>query len=247
MVNTKKTAALSIILIAILASAAFALSPEEIIRKLEANLMYPSSRSSGRIIITDRFGERQSSYISYTSGTDKSMVELTGKEEAGQKILRLKDEIYLYYPDAEEIIRLQGSALKQRVLGSDMSYEDMAGDRSILDSYTVYLEGEEKVSGKECYKVILKARTRNVAYQNQILWIDKQTFMYKKIHQIAKSGKVLKELTVIKTKKISSYIIPVEILIKDMLKKSSSTRFIVDSFETDPVIPAGTFDIQALW
>lgn len=157
-----------------------ALSPEDIIRKLENNIVYPASMSTGRIIITDRFGKRLSSYISYTSGTDKSMVEFTGKEEAGQKILRLKDEIYLYYPDAEEVIRLQGSALKQSVIGSDMSYEDMAGDKSILDSYRVTLEGEEIINGKNCYKIQLIAKARDVPYQQQIMWIDKKTLYTQK-------------------------------------------------------------------
>lgn len=243
----KRTTALSAILIFLLTAMANALSPEEIIGRLEDNLLYPSSRSEGRIIINDRFGERKSSYISYTTGKDKSMVEFTGKEEAGQKILRLDTELYLYYPDAEELIRLQGAALKQSVIGSDMSYEDMAGDKSILDSYIVSLQGEETVNGKACYKVRLKAKSRDVPYQNQIFWIDKTTFLYVKILQLAKSGKELKEITVTKTMEEGGHIIPVDMVIKDMLKKTSSTEFIIENFEVNPDIPEGTFDLQGLW
>ncbi len=245
--NINKTAVISGVFMFLTTFMVGALQPEEIISKLEDNLLYPSSRSEGRIIITDRFGKRQSSYISYTSGSDKSMVEFTGKEEAGQKILRLKNELYLYYPDAEELIRLQGAALKQNVIGSDMSYEDMAGDKSILDSYIVSLEGEEIVNGIFCYRVRLKAKTRDVPYQNQILWIDRNTFLYVKILQLAKSGKELKEITVKETKKINGHTVPVRMIIKDMLKKKSSTEFIVDDFVINPDIPEGTFDLQGLW
>ncbi len=245
--TVKRTTAISALLILLITSMASALSPEQIISKLEENLLYPSSRSEGRIIINDRFGERKSSYVSYTSGKDNSMVEFTGKEEAGQKILRLDNELYLYYPDAEELIRLQGAALKQSVIGSDMSYEDMAGDKSILDSYRVSLEGEETVNGKACYKVQLKAKSRDVPYQNQIFWINKETFLYVKIVQLAKSGKELKEITVKKTMEAEGHIIPVDMIIKDMLKKNSSTEFIVDDFEINPDIPEGTFDLQGLW
>ena len=247
MYSIRKTPVISVMFIFLLTSMAAALTPEQIVRKLEANLLYPASRSEGTIIITDRFGERRSSYISYTSGSDKSMVEFTGKEESGQKILRLKDELYLYYPDAEEVIRLQGAALRQSVLGSDMSYDDMAGDKSILDSYSVYSEGEETIDGTNCYKIGLKAKTRDVAYQKQIMWINKETFLYVKILQLAKSDKILKEITVNKTRKINSHTIPVDMIIRDTLKKKSSTEFIIDTFEINPVIPEGTFDLQGLW
>lgn len=245
--NLKKTVTLITVFLFFLTAMLSALSPEDIIRKLENNIVYPASMSTGRIIITDRFGKRLSSYISYTSGTDKSMVEFTGKEEAGQKILRLKDEIYLYYPDAEEVIRLQGSALKQSVIGSDMSYEDMAGDKSILDSYRVTLEGEEIINGKNCYKIQLIAKARDVPYQQQIMWIDKKDFIYTKILQLAKSGKVLKELTVRNSKNIDNHVIPTDLLIQNRLKKNSSTEFIVDSFILNPDIPEGTFNLQGLW
>ena len=245
--TVKRTTAISALLILLITSMVSALSPEQVISKLEENLLYPSSRSEGRIIINDRFGERKSSYVSYTSGKDNSMVEFTGKEEAGQKILRLDNELYLYYPDAEELIRLQGAALKQSVIGSDMSYEDMAGDKSILDSYRVSLEGEETVNGKACYKVQLEAKSRDIPYQNQIFWIDKETFLYVKIVQLAKSGKELKEITVKKTMEAEGHIIPVDMIIRDMLKKNSSTEFIVDDFEINPDIPEGTFNLQGLW
>ncbi len=224
-----------------------ALSPVEIITKLESNLVYGTSESTGRIIITDRFGKRQSSYLSYTRGKDTSMVEFTGKENAGQKILRIKDEIYLYYPDAEEVIRLRGSALKQSIIGSDMSYADIAGDKSLLDSYNAVLEGKESVKGIQCYRILLTAKKRNVSYQKQTMWIDSKHFIYVKINQRAKSGKVLKELTVRRFKTVSGHTIPVDILIKDMLKKNSSTEFLVDSFKLNPSIPDGTFNLQGLW
>ena len=224
-----------------------ALSPEEILTKLESNFVYGTSRSTGRIIITDRFGKRQSSYLSYTKGKNTSMVEFTGKEDAGQKILRIKDEIYLYYPDAEEIIRLQGPALKQSILGSDMFYEDIAGDKSLLDSYNAVLEEEESINGIQCYRILLTAKKRNIPYQKQTMWIDSKHFIYVKINQRAKSGKVLKELTVRKFKTVSGHTIPVDILITDMLKKNSSTEFMIDSFQFNPSIPDGTFNLQGLW
>ena len=82
----------------------FAITAEEIIEKMELNLVYDTAIVEGRMVINDRFGTRTSTYISYTEGEEKSLLEFTNIEDAGQKILRLKDEIYLYYPDRKSVV-----------------------------------------------------------------------------------------------------------------------------------------------
>ena len=112
-----------------------ALTAEEIIRRMEENTVYDTARSKGSMIINDRFGTKVSTYVSYAEGADTTLIEFTSLEEEGMKILRTQDEIYLFYPDAEELIRLQGAALRDSVMGSDMSYEDMTGGKDLLDAY----------------------------------------------------------------------------------------------------------------
>ena len=112
--------------------------------------------------ITDRFGSRTKTFILYAEGADKMLIEFTNPEERGQKIMRLEDEIYLYFPDAEEVIRLQGSALKESVMGSDFSYEDMTGEGDLLDQYEVTLLGEQMVDGRRHYHLELEAKKRGL-------------------------------------------------------------------------------------
>ncbi|MFW6223714.1 MAG: outer membrane lipoprotein-sorting protein, partial [Spirochaetota bacterium] len=82
-------------------------SAEEIIRRLEANQTHETSRTEGRMVIHDRFGRRTTEFIMFARGSDDALIEFTSAEEAGQKVLRTDDEIYLFYPDASELIRLQ--------------------------------------------------------------------------------------------------------------------------------------------
>ena len=109
----------------------FGLTGEEIIRKMEANQVHKSARTTGAMSITDRFGTRVKTFKVFALGEEKTLLEFTNPEEAGQKILRIDDEIYLYFPEAEEIIHLQGAALKDSVMGSDFSYEDLTGGRDL--------------------------------------------------------------------------------------------------------------------
>ena len=118
-------------------------SAEEIVRRMQSNQVYETSRMRGRMTVTDRFGTKVTTFISYSRGSEDALIEFTSTEEKGQKILRTRDEIYIFYPGAEELIRLQGAAFRDAVLGSDMSYEDLTGGKSILELYEVSLEGRE--------------------------------------------------------------------------------------------------------
>ena len=228
-------------------SGLYALTADEIVKKLEKNIVYKTSIAEGRIIINDRFGSRTSTYVSYAEGSEKSVVEFTNREDAGQKILRLENEIYLYYPDAEETIRLQGAALKQSVLGSDFSYEDMTGDRSILDLYDVVLDGEEQVDGSDCYILQLTAKSRDVPYQKETMWVDKELFIYRKVQKLAKSGKILKEMRVQEFEKIDGLVVPTKMIMEDKLKRNSSTEFYLDSIKLNVQLPKDIFSIGSLW
>lgn len=236
-----------IALLIFIAAGLFAITAEEIIEKMELNLVYDTAIVEGRMVINDRFGTRTSTYISYTEGEEKSLLEFTNIEDAGQKILRLKDEIYLYYPDAEETIRLQGAALRQAVMGSDFSYEDMTGDKGILDSYAVTLDGEGAVDGFPCYILTLTAKTRDVPYQKEIMWVDKELFIYRQVHKLAKSGKVLKEMKVTELIKVDGLYIPSRLIMVDKLKRNSSTEFYMDSIELGVDLPVDIFTLGELW
>ena len=112
-----------------------ALSAEEVVRRLEERRVYETSRAEMSMTISDRFGTRESTMIAWSRGTDEALIEFTSAAERGQKILRTADEIYLYYPDAAELVRLQGAALRESMLGSDVSYEDLTGGKTLLDTY----------------------------------------------------------------------------------------------------------------
>ena len=163
------------------AAPVFALTGDEIIRRMERHERHDSMYSTGSMEITDRFGTRTKTFISTALGDDRSLLEFTNPEEAGQKVLRLEDEIYLYFPDSEDVIHLQGAALRDSVLGSDFSYEDMTGSSSRLDDYEVVLEGTEQVDGHETYRLRLTAKRRDVVYPVQVAWVDSETFVTRRV------------------------------------------------------------------
>jgi outer membrane lipoprotein-sorting protein len=224
----------------------FSITAEEIIERLEDNIVYDTSYMEGRMIINDRFGEKESSFIGYSEGDDDSLIEFTSIEEEGMKILRTENEIYLFYPEAEELIRMQGEALKDSVLGSDVSYEDMTGGKTLLDSYDVTLEGTENIDGESCYKVSMIAKKNDVPYYKQIMWIDTEIFIYRQIHRFSRSGRLLKEISAGDIRNIDGYYVSFYMVLKDTLKSNSSTEFIIDELELDIRLPRNIFSLEEL-
>lgn len=221
-------------------------SAEEIVRKLEANQTHDTSRVEGRMIIHDRFGRRTSEFIMYSRGSDEALIEFTSAEEAGQKVLRTDDEIYLFYPDASELIRLQGAALRQSMLGSDVSYEDMTGNKGLLDTYEVTLDGQEAVDGRACYALDLEATSRDVAYPRQKLWVDAELFVMREAEQYALSGRLLKVMEVEELMRRSGKVFPSHIVVRDQLKQNTRTEFIIETAEINVDLPPRIFSVEEL-
>jgi outer membrane lipoprotein-sorting protein len=223
-----------------------ALTADQIIDRLEKNLVFDTARLTGTLVVRDRFGERESTFVSWSRGEDTALIEFTSAEERGMKILRTRDEIYLYYPDATELIRLQGAALRDAVLGSDMSYEDLTGGKGLLKSYRATLEGTEAVDGRPCYRVSLEALRRDVAYYRQVLWVDSSLFLPRRIHKLARSGALLKEVEVDEIRSIAGRNVITRMTLRDTLKRGSSTSFVMSRIEIDIKLPPTIFSLGEL-
>jgi outer membrane lipoprotein-sorting protein len=246
MINSQKKHLIVFSLLITFALPLYALSGEEIIERMEANQVHDSAESTGSFAITDRFGTRAKTYKAFSLGEDRMLLEFTNPEEAGQKILRIDDEIYLYFPEAEEIIHLQGAALKDSVMGSDFSYEDLTGGKGLLDDYTVELQGNDPVEDHDCYRLVLHAKRKDVVYPKQTLWVDSKLFVYRRVILYSLKGKELKEMQIKEIREVAGKIVPVHMEMRDMMKKSSKTEFKTDSLEIGIPIDPGFFSLEEL-
>jgi outer membrane lipoprotein-sorting protein len=234
------------VLLFVLAGPAWGMDPAEIVRRMEKNQVHKTAESQGSIVITDRFGPRTKTFKASSMGTDKMLIEFTNLEEAGQKILRSGDEIYLYFPEAEEVIRLQGSGLKDSVMGSDFSYEDLTGEKGLLDLYTVEMEGSEKVDGRDCFILKLTGKKKDIAYPLQRMWVDSELFVTRRASYFSLSGKPLKEMTVSEIREVSGKNIPTRLEMRDLMKKNTSAVFQISKITIDAPIDPKIFTREEL-
>jgi outer membrane lipoprotein-sorting protein len=199
------------------------------------------------MVIHGRRGSREVTSKGYSEGKFKSFTEyLTPEREKGTKMLKLEDKLWIYSPSSDRIIQLSGHMLRQSVMGSDLSYEDMMEDRKLLEMYNGKVIGEETIAGRKTWVLELNAKVDDVAYVKRKTWIDQERYVPLKEELYAKSGQLLKKTTMSKVEKIDGRWFPKSVNYKDMLKNGKGTDFNIISIKFNPKIPAYIFSKASL-
>ncbi|GAB4383758.1 MAG: hypothetical protein Kow0075_15880 [Salibacteraceae bacterium] len=242
----KKILVLSSLLLAGLANT-FAQTAEDIIKKVDANLSSHSRVFVSDMVIHGRRTTRTVTSKTYSEGTEKSFTEyLAPDREKGTKMLKLEDMLWIYSPSTDRIIQISGHMLKQSVMGSDLSYEDMMEDRELMDIYDAAIAGEEIIDGRKTWIIELTAKVEDATYQRQKMWVDQEQYVPLKQEMYAKSGKLLKRVILSEVQKIGNRWYPTKMNYKDMLKDGEGTDFIIKEIAFDVDIPEYIFSKASL-
>jgi outer membrane lipoprotein-sorting protein len=238
------------LLIAILISiplAATTPSADTILQEMDKNMITNSSKATTRMVVHSRRASRSMEAISYSMGNEKAFTEyLAPPRERGTKMLKLGNDLWIYDPSSDRTIQISGNMLKQSVMGSDLSYEDMMEETSYTESYSAKILESVTYEGREAWILELEATSENVSYQRRKTWVDKERYVPLYEEWYAKSGKLLKTFTASEYQKISGRWQPMKILFKDELKEGKGTEYIIDSLELDIRIPEHIFSRASL-
>ncbi|MCK4943468.1 MAG: outer membrane lipoprotein-sorting protein, partial [Candidatus Aminicenantes bacterium] len=164
----------------------------DILDRIDQNMVYKTAYAESEMIITIKNRVITKKLISYSEGNKKSFIEfLSPARDKGTKILKIEDIVKIYYPSAERVMRLSGHMLRQSMMGSDFSFEDMTERATKLrEEYTAEVAGEETVDDRLCYLVVLVSKIPKQTYFTRKIWVDKERFLGLKEELYAKSGKL---------------------------------------------------------
>jgi outer membrane lipoprotein-sorting protein len=223
-----------------------AITADEILDRIDKNYVSENRRAISKMIIKGRRGIRTLRSESWIQGMDKAFTEyLYPLRDKGTKMLKIENELWMYSPSSNRTIKIAGHMLRQSMMGSDISYEDYMEDPVLSNIYDVTLDGEDFFHERECYVLQLTAK-KDVAYAKRKMWVDKERFLPLKEERFAKSGKLLKRLTIEEVLKVEDRWYFKRVIFKDMLKKGSGTEFVIEEIEFDIDIPDYLFTKAAL-
>ena len=219
------------------------MSVQDIIKAMDNNLNAKSRVMTSKMVVHGRRASRTIESRSWVVGIDLAFTEyLSPPREAGTKMLKDGDKLWTYSPQTDRVIQISGHMLRQSVMGSDMSYNDMMEDRPLMDLYEATLESSVEINGRDHWAVLLTAKVKGLSYPMRRAWIDKEYLLPMKEELYAKSGKLLKTSTMDGIKKVQGRWFPTRFIFKDELRRNSKgTEWIIDDIQFDVDIPDSRF------
>jgi outer membrane lipoprotein-sorting protein len=220
---------------------------DEILKKVEKNISSDNRIFESSMTIRGARTSRTITSRTYTEGDKQSFTEyLSPAREQGTKMLKLEKQLWIYSPSTDRTIQISGHMLRQSVMGSDLSYEDMMDDRKLTDVYSAKVVGNEVIDNRKTVVLELTAKVTDVAYYSRKVWIDTERYVPLKEELYAKSGQLLKRTILSDIRLIDKRWFPMVVVYKDMLRQGGGTEFKIISIQFDQKIPEYIFTKAAL-
>ena len=234
---------LSLLLFTLLFGQKSQMTVEQIISAMDKNLSAKSRIMKSKMIVNGRRSTRTIESRNWVIGIDQAFTEyLSPPREAGTKMLKLDDKLWTYSPQTDRVIQISGHMLRQSVMGSDMSYNDMMEDKPLQDLYKATLEGSININGRKHWIIYLEAKVKGLSYPMRRAWVDTEYLLPMKEELYAKSGKLLKTATMADVKRIQGRWFPSRFIYKDKLKRNSKgTEWVIEEISFDMNISESRF------
>jgi len=197
---------------------------EEILTAVDQNMAYETRNA--HIEMTVVKGRRTKVYKmeSYARDASQAAIEfLAPARDKGTKMLKKDDELWMYLPSIEKTQKISGHMLRQGMMGSDMSYEDLLEATKLNALYTATVLGTDEINGRRCHQVEMIAKSDQVAYAKRISCIDTEYNVPLKEQLFATSGMLLKEWTMTDIKDFDGRKFPTTVVVQDKLQDNSTT------------------------
>lgn len=156
---------------------------EEIVNRMNDVMNVDTMKGIMKMTITTSSGKKRTFiYESYSKNRgEKNLIRyLEPKRAKGQAMLMLNnaDDIWAYFPRTRRVRKLATHAKRQKMEGSDFSYEDMGSGDEFINEYKSKLLREEKKEGYLCYKLGLARKKESEAgYSKLMVWVIKDNYV----------------------------------------------------------------------
>ena len=178
----------------------FALTGDELARKMDSQKTPLDSKVNLLMTLTNKKGKTRSSSlhsITKDDGTKQMIWFLEPADDKGISFLKIEhddrdDEMRMWLPAFKKIRRISAKKRSDSFMGSDMSYEDMSSRQ--LDEFKFILIGQEVSDSIACH--LLESIPREhmrTEYSRHITWVDSTLLIPIKEESFDKSGQLLKE------------------------------------------------------
>lgn len=222
---------------------------EDLLDRIDDQLRYESRTSEVAMEVVNPRRTRTFEMKTWGRGLDQAAIEyLAPAREKGTRMLRRGDELWMYLPRIERVQKISGHMLRQGMMGSDVSYEDMMNNLDWSEQYTAEVAGESEVDGRPCWRVEMTATDDSVTYAKRITCVDKETSIPLQQELYAVSGMLLKTWTMsdIRKHEASGRWVAHQMRIEDELQEGTHTTIRLEDVSFGVEVPDEVFSTRWL-
>jgi len=175
--------AVLMILFFIMMSPGQELTGEDIIQKVNDTMNVETSHGKAKMTIVTTSGSKRT-FVQESWSKDKGEKNLVRYLEPrrvkDQAVLMLNnaDDIWMFFPRTQRVRKLATHAKKQKMQGSDFSYEDMGSGDAFIEDYVSKRLDDEESEGYDCYKLeLMRKPESDLSYSRLIIWVIKENYV----------------------------------------------------------------------
>ncbi len=191
--------------------------------------------------------QRSMTIEAWTLGQSNSLFYITKPpKDAGNGTLKKGDEMWMYNPKVNRVIKLPPSMMSQAWMGSDFSNNDLAKTDSLIKDYTHTLEKTETVDGKKVFtiKSMPKPRAPVVWGMQKLKIREDHIFLLQDFYD--EDLKLVKSLTMLDIKLLGGKLYPAKWRMQKADTKGEYTVVGYEKLEFKDSLPANRFTLSNL-
>ena len=200
---------------------------------------------SATIAMTVTRGDQVNEYLIETlsSGEDRSLIRVVAPpRDAGQAFLTVEQNLFVFNPRLRRTLRLPPSGRSDSFLGSDLSFNDLAGDDYREDYSATVIERDDTTVILE----LIPSPQAPTPYGKLLFSADASTLSPTQLTFFDQRGKEVRIITFSEVVESGGRFIPTRFEVHDLLRENSSTVAFWRDYDFEAEIPESCFSQEAL-
>ncbi len=223
-------------------------SAEEIIRKSENLIKGKSCQGTFVMTVETPDYTRRMEMESWWVGNEKALIVIKSPtKEAGNKTLKMKNEMWSYLRNTETTIKLPPSMMLQSWNGSDFTNDDLVRESNLNEDYTQSIVGQDVVQGERCWKIeLLPKPTAPVVWGRLYYWVRQADYLPATVEYYDERGKLMRSMVYSDFKILGGRKLPGRWEMVNKVKPGHSTTFELVNVKFDIPISDKIFSFREL-
>jgi outer membrane lipoprotein-sorting protein len=221
---------------------------EEILKRAEDAVKGETAYGIIRMTIKTPEFTRTLEMESWWQGNEKALIiTKSPKKEAGNKTLKIGNEIWSYLRNTETTIKIPPSMMLQSWNGSDFTNDDLVRESNLNRDYDQSIIAEEEINGMMTWKIELKPKPdAPVVWGKIYYWVRMDDYLPSVVQYYDEKENLIRYLVYSDVKKFHGRLLPSKWTMYNKAKEGRYTAMEVVDMKFDIKIPPRIFSFQEL-